>query len=71
MAKQNLFQKPILTKEPARQLTDREIAKIISGVLGSLAEWNDVDAIMRALKHIEVNKNEYREMLVQIKNHQF
>jgi len=50
-----------LTHTQVRKLTDVEIVSIISGLLGSLAIWNDVDTIMRALAEVESNKEHYKE----------
>lgn len=51
-----------LSPDPARPLTSREIAKIISGVVGSLAEWCDPAEIEKAFEHFHENADLYREV---------
>lgn len=58
----------MLTKAPARRLTDREIAKIFSSVLGGLASWCHWDDIDSALEHLFEHKKTYIEMCQDIWN---
>lgn len=48
-----------LSPEPARALTSREIAKVISGNLGSFLGWCDPDDIRTAVEHIAANIDNY------------
>jgi hypothetical protein len=50
-----------LSAEPARKLTSRELAKIFSGLIGSLAAWNDVDDVLAAIDHIGENRTIYKK----------
>lgn len=49
-----------LTEESARPLNSREIAKIISAVLGGFVSWCDPEEIMAAIDHIHANREGYR-----------
>lgn len=49
-----------LDKEPARPLTSREIAKIISGILTGFVEWCDTDAVCDVLDYLAEHKEAYK-----------
>lgn len=46
---------------PARPLTSREIAKIISGLVGSLAQWCEPAEIEAAFAHFHEHAERYSE----------
>jgi len=48
-----------LNPNPARQLTDREIAKCISGFVCSLIEWNDPKDVKTALEFVLSHWDQY------------
>jgi hypothetical protein len=48
-----------LSTEPARELTSREIAKIVGGLLGALATWCKPHDIGRVIDHLHENKDVY------------
>lgn len=48
-----------IDRKPARPLTSREIAKIVSGLLGGLAGWCDPDDIAAAIEHFHENRELY------------
>lgn len=48
-----------LSTEPARPLTSREIAKIISGTLGGLAAWCSPDELLAAIDHLHEHRAYY------------
>ena len=48
-----------LSRDPARPLTSREIAKAVSGLLGGLAAWCDPEEIDRAMEHFQQNRALY------------
>lgn len=52
---------PILSPQPARPLTSREIARILSGLLGGLAAWCSPTEIVAALDHLHENRAYYLE----------
>lgn len=54
-----------LDTQPARKLTSRELAKILSGTVGALAEWNDADDIFDALKFFQDHEDGLREVWAQ------
>ncbi len=56
-----------LHPDPARPLTSREIAKMVSSLLGGLAEYCEVDEIMDALDHFTENRKVYKETFETIK----
>jgi hypothetical protein len=39
-----------LSKEPARRLTDREVAKVLGGLLGGLCDMSSVDDVKNAVE---------------------
>lgn len=51
-----------LTRQPARPLTSREIARIISGLVGGLAQWCSPTEITAALDHLHQHRATYLEM---------
>jgi len=55
-----------LNTEAARPLTSREIAKILSSVLGGLAEWCEPLEIMRALRHFDEHEETYIRAFIKI-----
>jgi len=50
-----------LNTEPARPLTSREIAKVLAGVLGTLAGWCDPADIETAMNHFYTHAEAYRK----------
>lgn len=51
---------PTITKEPARVLTSRELAKIISGILTGFIDWCGSDPVCDFLDHVAEHKEEYK-----------
>jgi len=56
-----------LSEEPIRPLKSREIAFIISSLLGGLSQFCDIEEIYEALDHFCRNKDEYKKQLKIIK----
>lgn len=50
-----------LHPDGARALNSREISKVISGLLGSLIGWCDVNEILTAIDHMSENKDHYKK----------
>jgi len=59
-SQENIREPKPLTDFEARSLTSREIAKIIAGIMGSLASWCDVDQIFDALDNLHKYREQYR-----------
>ena len=58
----------ILDPRPARPMTSREIAKLISGILGSLVQGGTtVDAVLAALDHFHEHREGYEEALTTLR----
>lgn len=58
-----------LDTRPARRLTSREIAKLLSSILGGLVGggWCQVEDIFAALDHFQEHKMEYLRLFGAVK----
>lgn len=56
----------MLHPDYARALTSREIAKVISGLLGSFAEFCEPSEICDAMSHFHDYADRYRDAWVEI-----
>lgn len=44
-----------LTDQPTRQLTDREMAQLLTGFVGTLANFGTIETIRRAMNWVMMN----------------
>lgn len=58
-----------LDSEPARPLSSREIAKIVSGILGTLAEFCEPSDICDAMAHFHDHAQTYEKAWREIHRH--
>jgi hypothetical protein len=56
-----------LSSEPIREFTSREIASIISSILGGLLNYTSVDQIILALNHFQEHRDGYIKSLYELK----
>lgn len=58
----------MLNKQPARPLTSREIAKIVSGIMTGFIEWCDSEEVIKALDHFIEHRNKYVAIWQNVEN---